>query len=398
MAHAWNRLLQADPSSAPEVPSAVDWAVVAPITLFACFGVWAEQHYTLHPHPWGPGGYLLVVAAAAPLLWRRRWPVPTAALCLAAVAGYHVAGYPGLAPAVLVFLACASLGLHCERHGLVYGLLAAGLVWLLPTLPPNALPWYALDVSMPALAYGATAVVAHSARRRRIEHDARLREESAAAEERLGRRLVEERLRIARELHDVLAHTISVVAVQSSVALEALDAAPPETEEARDAMLLVRGAARQAMPELRAALDLLRGRAPAADGRPQPGLGQLDELAEGFRESGLHVEVRLAPEVWSLTPLVQWTAYRIAQEALTNTLRHARAGHAHLSLAREGDVLVLRVTDNGCGPGPGSPPSTGGLGLVGIRERAEALGGRVQAGPRPNSGWLVLAELPWESS
>ncbi|WP_133260139.1 sensor histidine kinase [Streptacidiphilus pinicola] len=409
MVNAWlvgirRGLFTADPSTAP---SAVDVLVVGPVALFACFGVWAEQHYTAHSYPWAPGAYLLVAAAALPLLWRRRRPVLAAALCLAGVAGYKLAGYPGLAPAVLVFLACASLGLYCERHGLRYALLATAVVWALPTLPPNSLPWYALDVSMPALSYGAASVVAHSARRRRLEHDARLREEAAAAEERLGRRLAEERLRIARELHDVLAHTISVVAVQSNVALDALATAPPDTDDAREAMLLVRGAARQAMPELRAALDLLRGQAGAADGRPQPGLGQLDELASQFRDSGLAVTLRVPDAARELSPLVQLTAYRIAQEGLTNTLRHAHAREATVTVSREGgDTLVLLVADDGsggegaigAGGSSGAGGTGGGFGLLGMKERAEALGGRVEAGPRPGGGWLVRAELPWEIS
>ena len=399
MVNAWlvsirRGLLSSDPSTAP---SAVDGHVVGPLALFACFGVWAEQHYTAHSYPWAPGAYLLVVAAAVPLLWRRRRPVLAAALCLAGVAGYKLAGYPGLAPAVLVFIACAGLGLYCEQHGLRYGLLATAVVWALPTLPPNSLPWYALDVSMPALSYGATSVVAHSARRRRLEHDARLREEGAAAEERLGRRLAEERLRIARELHDVLAHTISVVAVQSNVALDALAAAPPDTDDAREAMLLVRGAARQAMPELRAALDLLRGQAGVADGRPQPGLGQLEELAAQFRDSGLAVELSVPESARELSPLVQLTAYRIAQEALTNTLRHARARQATVRVAHEGDTLVLVVTDDGAGTA--APTDSGGFGLLGMKERAESLGGHVAAGPQTSGGgWLVQAELPWETA
>ncbi len=389
MVNVWGRLVTATPSTAP---SAVDALVVGPVALFACFGVWAELHYTTQGYPWAPGAYLLVLAAAVPLLWRRRRPVLAAGLCLAAVTAYHAAGYPGLAPAVLIFVACAGLGLYCERRGLRYGLLVTAAIWLLPTLPPSPLPWYALDVSMPALAYGAATVVAHSARRSRLEHQARLHEEAAAAEERLGRRLAEERLRIARELPDVLAHTISVVAVQSNVALDALAAAPPETGEAREAMLLVRGAARQAMPALRAALDLLRGRAAPADSRPQPGLGQLGELTAQFRESGLNVEVNLPADVQALTPLVQLTVYRITQEALTNTLRHAGATRATVTLARTGGTALLQIEDDGTGS-PGAH-GAGGFGLLGMAERAEALGGRVEAGPRATGGWLVRAEIP----
>lgn len=392
MVNVWNRLLTATPSTAP---TAVDALAVGPVALFACFGVWAEQHYATRSYPWAPGAYLLVLAAAVPLLWRRGRPVLAAGLCVAAVTAYHFAGYPGLAPAVLIFLACAGLGLYCERRGLLYGLLATAAIWLLPTVPPSSLRWYALDVSMPALAYGAVSVVAHSARRRRLEHHARLREEAAAAEDRLGRRLAEERLRIARELHDVLAHTISVVAVQSNVALDALAAAPPETGEAREAMLLVRGAARQAMPELRAALDLLRGRAAQADGRPQPGLGQLGELTAQFRESGLNVEVSLPADAQALTPLVQLTVYRITQEALTNTLRHAGATRAAVTLARAGGTTLLQIEDDGTGsPGAPAAPGAGGFGLLGMAERAEALGGRVEAGPLATGGWLVRAEIP----
>ncbi|WP_370071797.1 sensor histidine kinase [Streptacidiphilus sp. MAP5-3] len=387
---------------------ALDLAVVGSVTVFACFGVWAEQHYGPHPQPWPPGAYLLTVAAALPLLLRRTRPVLASALCLACIAAYHFAGYPGLAPAVLVFLVCAGLPMYAARNGLALGLLAALLVWLIPTLPPNRVPWYGLDVSMPAVAYAASAVVGHFARRRQLEHEAMVRQEAAAAEERTGRRLAEERLRIARELHDVLAHTISVVAVQSSVALDALDA--DESPAAREAMLQVRGAARQAMPELRAALDMLRGESGETgesgalpDARPQPGLADLPDLARQLRESGLEVALDTggASSAADLPPLVQLTAYRIVQEALTNTLRHAHASrasvvHATVVLRRQDGRLLVEVADDGEGFVEATPAS--GFGLLGMRERAEALGGRVETGPRPDrSGFLVRAELPWET-
>ncbi|MBF9073613.1 sensor histidine kinase [Streptacidiphilus fuscans] len=399
---------------------ALDLAVVGSVTLFACFGVWTEQHYGPHPQPWPPGAYLLTVAAALPLLLRRTRPVLASALCLACIAAYHFAGYPGLAPAVLVFLVCAGLPMYAARYGLALGLLAALLVWLIPTLPPHRVAWYGLDVSMPAVAYAASAIVGHFARRRQLEHEARVRQEAAAAEERTGRRLAEERLRIARELHDVLAHTIAVVAIQSSVAIDALDA--DESPAAREAMLQVRGAARQAMPELRAALDMLRGgdtvrgsfgESPDSSGsaesgalpdaRPQPGLADLPDLVRQLRESGLEVELDTdgldtgAPgSAADLPPLLQLTAYRIVQEALTNTLRHAHASRATVVLRRRDGWLLVEVTDDG--QGPVAEQQALGFGLLGMRERAEALGGRVETGPRPErSGFLVRAELPWET-
>ena len=381
-----------------------DAVIAATITAFACFGVWTELRYAQRPLPWPPGAYLLAIAAGAALAMRRRRPVATAALCLLGVIGYHLAGYPGLAPAVLAFPACYTLAAYAPRHGLAYGLVAAAAIWALLCLPPHQLPWYALDVSMPALGFGAAAVVGESARRRRLEHQARVRQEAAAAEERLGRRLAEERLNIAQELHDVLAHTISVVAVQSSAALDALDAAPPQVSEAREALTLVRGAARQALPELRAALEMLRG--PDAEPRqplPQPDLSQLQGLVEQVSGSGLAVDLELDNQVAALSPLAQLTAYRIVQEALTNALRHARASHATVRLARQPGHLLVQVTDDGSGAGAEARGAEaggaegGGFGLRGMRERAEALGGRFDAGSLPVAGFEVRAELPWDA-
>lgn len=385
----WRRDLRAD-------------AVIAlPIAAFACFGVWSELHYATRPVPWAPGGYLLTLAAGSALLIRRSRPLLGASLCLAAVAGYHFVGYPGLAPAVLVFPICYSLAAYLPRWGLLLGLLAAAAVWLLLIVPPHPLPWYALDVSMPALAYGAGALVGESARRRHLEHEELVRQETAAAEERLGRRMAEERLRIARELHDVLAHTVSVVALQSSVALDALDAldvVPPEAAEAREAMRLVRGAARQALPELRAALELLRtsaeapGQAPRQS-IPQPGLAQLPALVSQLSGSGLAVQLDMDERDTELPPITQLTAYRIVQEALTNTLRHARASRATVRLTRCEGRLLVEVADDGLGA---ASSGNAGFGILGMRERAEAIGGRLDAGLLHGEGFLVRAELPWE--
>ena len=387
------------PDPGPRSQLRANAAIAAPNAAFACFGVWAELKYAQRPVPWAPGAYLLTLAAGATLLLRRRRPVATAVLCMFGIIGYHLAGYPGLAPAVLAFPVSYALAAYAPRHGLTYGLLVAAVIWALLTLPPHPLPWYALDVSMPALTYGAAAVVGESARRRRLEHEARVRQEAAAAEERLGRRLAEERLRIARELHDVLAHTISVVAVQSSAALDALDAAPPQVGEAREAMSLVRGAARQALPELRAALEMLRGgTAEPRQPLPQPGLSQLPDLVEQVSGSGLAVDLELDEQAARLPPLVQLTAYRIVQEALTNALRHASARRATVRLARRAGNLLVEVIDDGPGDAAVSTgPEGEGFGLRGMRERAEALGGHFDAGPRPVGGFEVRAELPWDA-
>jgi signal transduction histidine kinase len=372
-------------------------ALVASAAACACLGVFAEVRYATVAVPWRPGGYLLAAAAAAPLLARRRRPVLAAALCLLAVMGYHFAGYPGLAPAVLVFGVCHALGAYAGRYGVLYGLVPAALVWAVLTIPPHPLPWSALDLSMPSASMAASAVVGASARRQRLEREAREREQAAAARDRLGRQLVEERLRLARELHDVLAHTLSVVSVQSAAALDALGhpgVGDPDLSAARDAVSLVRRAAREAMPQLRAALEVLRSDGAPSDAAPQPGLGELLQLAAQSRDAGLEVDLVQPAETDTLPAHVQLAAYRIVQEALTNTLRHACARRAAVTLTRGDGQLVVEITDDGHGSAPRAP----GLGLRGMRERAEALGGRLEAGPGPVGGFLVRAELPCEST
>lgn len=391
-------------------------ALTGSVAVFAGIGVWTELRYATGPQPPAFGAYLLTLGAAASLLFRQSRPLAAAAGCLLFCLAYRMVGYPGFAPAVLIFIACYSLAAY--RH-LAYGLAAAAAGWIIPALPPHALPLLSFPVSMPPIGMAATAVLGEAARRRRIDHEEQVRQSASTAEAQLGRRMAEERLRIARELHDVLAHTISVVAVQSSVALDVLDDSP---EQAREALLAVRGAARQAMPELRAALDLLRGSS-TPTGRPQPGLGQLPELVQQIRDSGLTVELAIDDSAAGASTLLQLTAYRIVQESLTNVLRHASASSATVAIRREPDALAVEVVDDGRGGAdvhanapmnapmnatvnasasalannPGGTDAPLGFGLMGMRERASALGGDLLAAPRPEGGFRVLARLPWET-
>lgn len=398
-------------------------ALVGSVAAVALLGVWAEVRYAPSSAPSAVFAYALAAGAAATLPVRRRRPVAAAAGCLALCYVYRAAGFPGFAPAVLVFVLCYTLA---NLRGLVYGLVPALVAWLIPAIPPHTLSLVNAAVAMPPVGMAVAAVVGESNRRRRLDYEARVRESAATAEARLGRRMAEERLRIARELHDVLAHTISVVAVQSSVALDALGDSP---HEARDALLAVRGAAKQAMPELRAALDMLRGGvsedgaqgAGAAEGAgaepktvPQPGFDELPALIRQARESGLTVEFAVDEELSGASPLLQLTAYRIVQEALTNVRKHAAASaRVRVTLHRSPDAMTIDVLDDGraAAPAPApsvpvspvpapsasapSEPSTPGFGLLGMRERAESLGGRLLAGPSPDGGFAVRARLPW---
>ncbi|HEV2639143.1 MAG TPA: sensor histidine kinase [Actinocrinis sp.] len=368
-------------------------ALTGSVALFAAAGVWTELHYATTPQPPAYGAYLLTAAAAAVLLLRRDRPVLAAAGCLLCCLGYRMSGYAGFSPGVLIFLACYALGAYRRS---VYGFSAALAAWIIPALPPHGLPFFDFSISMPPIGMAATAAIGAAARRRRIEHEAQLRQSAATAEAQLGRRLAEERLQIARELHDVLAHTISVVAVQSSVALDVLDDSP---DQAREAMQAVRAAARQAMPELRAALDLLRGSG-APDLRPQPDLSRLPDLVARFGDSGLTVDLTIAPDAADTSPVVQLTAFRIAQESLTNVLRHSSTTSVTATITVDPTTLVVEITDPGGPTDPTRPPdptTTPGFGLTGMRERAEALGGELHAAPTPEGGFRVLARLPRET-
>jgi signal transduction histidine kinase len=286
------------------------------------------------------------------------------------------------------------------------------------------------------VAWAGTAVAAGDALRSRRAYAAsaaeRARREEAAREEEAKRRVAEERLRIARELHDVVAHQIALANVQAGVAAHVLDRRP---DQAKEALAHVREASRQALDELRATVGLLRLRGePAAPMEPAPGLGLLDQLLEGFRSEGLRVTVECivgdgdpAPRSHGPLPVsVDLTAYRVIQESLTNVQKHAGPGAgAVVRIRRDPGALEVVVDDDGAPgtaesllpprtrprpqsaadgsspvppgiPCPGGRPErgTGGHGLLGMYERATALGGVCRAGARPGGGFRVWVRLP----
>jgi signal transduction histidine kinase len=200
----------------------------------------------------------------------------------------------------------------------------------------------------------------------------------------------EERLRIARELHDITAHSLAIVAVQSGAALHVLDTDPVA---ARGALVAIRDTSRNALNELRAILGVLRGSGEVPEGAPlapTPGLARVPDLVAPLADAGLEVEL-IAPGIADPLPaFVDASAYRIVQEALTNVLRHAGDASVAVSVRRDADTLAIEVTDDGSS----RPTGEEGHGIAGMRERASALGGTFQAGPRLEGGWRVAATLP----
>ncbi|HEV2058083.1 MAG TPA: sensor histidine kinase [Solirubrobacteraceae bacterium] len=204
------------------------------------------------------------------------------------------------------------------------------------------------------------------------------------------RRVQQERLRIAREMHDVLAHTIAAINVQAGVGADVLDAAPAR---ALASLRTIRQQSRDAMTELKATVGVLREGAPEAPRAPAPGLAQLDGLLDMAADAGVHVKLSIAGVTRPLPGAVGLTAYRIVQESLTNVVRHAHASTATVRIHYRPDTVLLEVRDNGSGDTNGAPEHDG-HGLIGMRERAAALGGTLEAGAAHGGGFHVRAMLP----
>ncbi|HKQ02607.1 MAG TPA: sensor histidine kinase, partial [Actinomycetes bacterium] len=228
----------------------------------------------------------------------------------------------------------------------------------------------------------------------------RLREYRAALEERnrqldhereanARRAVLEERVRIARELHDVVAHHVSVMGIQAGVARRLFDRDPTEAVAAIGS---VETASRQAIADLQQLVGVLRRREEGDDLTPQPSLGRLPELVEHMRQAGLRVKLTVQGLQGSLPAGVELSAYRIIQEALTNTLKHAGRAQAGVTVRYGNGLVELEVVDDGQGP-PARRPGTGGKGLVGMRERVNLYGGHLDAGARPGGGFRVHAVL-----
>jgi signal transduction histidine kinase len=203
-----------------------------------------------------------------------------------------------------------------------------------------------------------------------------------------------ERLRLARELHDGIASAIVIIGVQAGVADQALDRGEGGREQAGEALRTIRTASRQALEDLQATVATLRGGSGAAG--PVRGVGQLDALTSLAADAGGRVGLAVQGVARRLPPAVDLAAYRIVQEALTNVLRHAGTATAMVRLSYHEDHLAVQVDDDGHGAA-GWPP-VGGYGLLGMRERVAALGGRLEAGPRPAGGFRVLATLPLDGA
>jgi signal transduction histidine kinase len=337
--------------------------------------------------PLDPLAWVLVAAAAAVLLGRRRWPLGVLAVTVGASVVYLALAYPygPILVAMSVAMYSVAVRLPVGPSLVACGMTVLAVVTpdLLVADPPRlaeaaVLLMVVSGLLLPAWAIGTVVRLGQEAERRAHQEETR-------------RRADQERLRIAREVHDVVGHGLAVINLQAGVALHVVGRRPEQAEVALEA---IKRSSKQALEELRGTLAVFRQ--PDNGGvpwRPAPGLGQLEALVAAMAEGGLPVRVAVTGQRAGLPAAVELAAYRIVQESLTNVVRHAGAATATVKVGYEPDALVLEVADTGRGrvSGAARPVEHG---IAGMRARAAAVGGTLQAGPSAGGGFLVRARLP----
>jgi signal transduction histidine kinase len=340
---------------------------------------------------------VLMLVAGGALALRRRTPRAVLAVVTVALIVYTSRDYVG--GPVYLTLAFALYTLAAitpdRRQALVAAGISVGSMIVLGVVLSGGdeLTWHVFVFP----GWAAAALFLGDAHRNRRDYlaglEQRTRHLEETREEEARRRVVEERLRIARDLHDVVAHSIATINLQSGVAAHVLERRP---DEAREALKAIKRTSGEALQELRSTLEVLRadddGAAPRA---PTPGLDRLDALAATTRGAGLAVELRRTGDEGPLPAAVDVAGFRIVQESLTNVMRHAGAARAVVSVATTADAVEIEVLDDGRGA---SAAVNGGHGLAGMRERAQMVNGAFEAGPRPGGGYRVWARLPFGGS
>src|SRR4051794_23874388 len=337
----------------------------------------------------------LIECAALPLVVRARWPLPVLGVTLAAaVAGDLL--FDGL-QLVGPVIALYTVARHYPRR---VSVTAGGVTAVALAVPAASRagdnPFFAIVIYLVLVAaWGVGDNV-----RRRHAYLTRVRAREAAIEEEQRERaqvaVADERARIARELHDVISHNVSVMVLQAAAGADVFATHP---ERSREALGSIETAGREALAELRRLLSVVE--APAGDGAalaPPPGLSRLPELVERVRATGLDVSLTVTGNGHALPAGIDFSAYRIVQEALTNTLKHGHAAAARVELRFDEHMLDLEIVDDGTTAAGAHALTGGGHGLIGMRERAAVLGGELEAGPRSGGGYCVRASIPLDGA
>jgi signal transduction histidine kinase len=385
-------------------PTLMDGAVAVALGVIALLSLWLEWSIADPPPVISvPLAVTLLVLLVIPLIWRRRYPYSVLITCTIIMVIASAVQVPGLSWTINAWaLAFYSAGVYGQERWRTplriaaqvafMGVVIYEFAWLAPERY-NVRPEFLLIVPVLAnLLIGAAtwwfSDAVRIARERQVQLAARTLQLEQERELNARRAVLEERVRIARELHDVVAHHVSLMGVQAGAARRVLPRDPARTAEMLNA---IEATSREAVTELQRLLGFLR-REDDSGLAPQPSLQHLDALLTQMQEAGLPVALKLEGNARPLPPGVDLSAYRIVQEALTNTLKHAGPAQAVVTLRYEPRALDIEVSDDGQAPAPGS--LQGGNGMLGMRERVALLGGWMQAGPRPGVGFRVQAHLP----
>ncbi|MGH3248684.1 MAG: sensor histidine kinase [Trebonia sp.] len=414
-------------------PATRDIASAVVVTVIAVFASYGEAH------PTDPGAYfigthhlpdtptvalLLVAAGGAALAWRHRHPRLVVCVATAAAVAYTLPGYVNGVAVLLPAVGLVTIATRFPVRQSSAWALAVTIVLMAATGPSDPLGHFGGAFWIIPANNAVALFVGIAIANRTYVHTVRIQAARQAAQE-AQRRVEEERLRIARELHDVVAHTMATITVQAAAATQLLRDRP---DEAAESLKAIRAASKEGLRELRAILDVLRtatdgAEEPADPTQPTPGLSRLDALMAGVRAAGLPVTVAVTGEPCDLPAVTDLSAFRIVQEALTNTLRHAGPATAAVTVDYGEAALRIAVTDTGHGltgsaaeaayaafvigagfpvPAPiavsqdpdAAPAGAVGHGLRGMRERAAAACGTIDIGPLPEGGFRVTATLP----
>jgi signal transduction histidine kinase len=345
----------------------------------------------------------LVAAATIPVAFRRRWPEVALACVCGALTLTTMLGET-LGPAPVLALPLYSVILKYSRRQSLMVLAAVEVLFIIAFIVAAVLRPIHGDFTFNIILAGATWFVGDSVRTRRAYRrglDRQNRERQRQELDRAERAVVEERMEIARELHDVIAHSLSVIAIQSGVGRHVIDSQP---DEARTALAAIEETSRSALHELRQVLGVLRrGHQGGPELNPAPTLSDLDDLVDRVRSAGVPVELQFAGGVPSLPPGLELSVYRIVQEALTNVVKHARSAHTWVCFQYAPDQLTVSVRNAALGAGSNLPDAIGSdlpddyrerHGIVGMKERVATFGGTLTAESLPDGGFEVRALLP----
>lgn len=350
--------------------------------------------------------FSLAGVAVVSLLWRRRSPLTVSLVCGAVLTTWYLMDHHGELlnlPTMVGLYTVAVQG--NRRRTLLVGTVASAWSGGLAVAVGSTVGSPTLEMLWPLvpLALGEAVRARHELL---AEYAARAARAEADREREARHRVDAERVRIAREFHDVVAHTMAAVNVHMEVAVTAFDTRP---DTARQALTQARASSKEALHELRASIVLLRDGSPTGPPTPAPRIAQIGDLADTARAAGVAVTIQDETTGHQLPAAIELAAYRVVQEALTNVVRHAHARNVAVSLTHDSTELVIEIVDDGTATTPessrdehtnvnGSVPASGGYGLVGMTERAAVLGGSFDHGPLPTGGFRVRAVLPTETS